>query len=635
MKRGRNPELKRSTTTIMSSTTIEDPLPHQHQLEELETVTIRFAGDSGDGMQLTGTQFTATSAIVGNDISTLPDFPAEIRAPAGSLPGVSGYQLNFSSRDIRTPGDEPNVLVAMNPAALKTNLPDLEPGGILVVNTDAFVEGNLKKAGYTVNPLDDDSLSGYRVFKVPITTLTLNALEQVNIPHKQQERCKNFFALGLMYWLYDRPLEPTFRWIEDKFKAAPDVGVANNLAVRAGYAYADATEIFTTHYRVGKAKIKPGRYRNIMGNEATAIGFVAAAQLAGRPLFYGSYPITPASDILHELSKHKNFGVKTFQAEDEIAAVGAAIGAAFTGHIGLTGTSGPGLALKSEFIGLAVMTELPLVVVDVQRGGPSTGLPTKTEQADLLQAMFGRNSECPAAIVAPATPSDCFAMAVEAVRLATKYMAPVIYLSDGYLANGSEPWEIPAIEDLPKFDVKFRTDPDGFYPYLRDERTLARPWAVPGTPGLEHRIGGIEKQHITGNVSYDPENHDFMVRLRAEKIQRMSQDIPLLEVFGPSEGKVLVLGWGSTYGSITTAVEQLQEKGESVSSAHLRYLNPFPRNLGEVLSRFETVIVPELNLGQLALMIRAKYLIDAVSYSMVKGKPFKVSEVVAKVKQYL
>lgn len=619
----------------MSATTIGDHVLPGHGLEELETVTIRFAGDSGDGMQLTGTQFTATSAIVGNDISTLPDFPAEIRAPAGSLPGVSGYQLNFSSRDIRTPGDEPNVLVAMNPAALKTNLPDLESGGILVVNTDAFVEGNLKKAGYATNPLEDGSLSGYRVFQIPITTLTLRALEEVKIPHKQQERSKNFFALGLMYWLYDRPLDPTFRWINDKFSSAPDIGLANTLAVKAGYNYADTTEIFTSHYHVGKAKIKPGKYRNITGNEATAIGFITAAQLAGRPLFYGSYPITPASDILHELSKHKNFGVKTFQAEDEIAAIGAAIGAAFAGHIGLTGTSGPGLALKSEFIGLAVMTELPIVVIDVQRGGPSTGLPTKTEQADLLQAMFGRNSECPAAVVAPATPSDCFTMAVEAVKLATKYMAPVIYLSDGYLANGSEPWEIPSMEKLPKFEVEFRTEREGFYPYLRDERTLARPWAIPGTPGLEHRIGGIEKQHITGNVSYDPENHDFMVRLRAEKIQRMTQDIPLLEVFGPRDGKVLVLGWGSTYGSITTAVEQLQEKGASVASAHLKYLNPFPKNLGEVLSGFETVIIPEMNLGQLAMLVRARYLIDAVSFSKVKGKPFKVSELIARVTEYL
>ncbi|MBX3280015.1 MAG: 2-oxoacid:acceptor oxidoreductase subunit alpha [Acidobacteria bacterium] len=619
----------------MSAITLEGEDLQQRHLEELETVTIRFAGDSGDGMQLTGTQFTATSAIIGNDISTLPDFPAEIRAPAGSLPGVSGYQLNFSSRDIRTPGDEPDVLVAMNPAALKTNLPDLIPGGILVVNTDAFVEGNLKKAGYPASPLDDGSLSGYRLFKVPITTLTLRALEGVKIPHKQQERSKNFFALGLMYWLYDRPLDPTLRWIEDKFSKTPDLAEANRLALRAGYNYADTTEIFTVHYHVGKAKIKPGKYRNITGNEATAIGFVAGAELSGRPLFYGSYPITPASDILHELSRHKNFGVKTFQAEDEIAAIGAAIGAAFTGHIGLTGTSGPGIALKSEFIGLAVMTELPIVIIDVQRGGPSTGLPTKTEQADLLQAMFGRNSECPAAIVAPATPSDCFQMAVEAVRLATKYMTPVFYLSDGYLGNGSEPWAIPAVEDLPRFDVEFRTDAEGFYPYLRDERTLSRPWAIPGTPGLEHRIGGIEKQHITGNVSYDPENHDFMVRLRAEKIQRMAQDIPPIDVYGDQEGKVLLLGWGSTYGAITTAVEKMREKGASVSSAHLRYLNPFPKNLGDVLGRFETVIIPELNLGQLAMLVRARFLIDAVSFSKVKGKPFQVTELIRKVNEYL
>lgn len=607
----------------------------QYQLEELEAVTIRFVGDSGDGMQLAGTQFTLTSAIVGNDIATLPDFPAEIRAPAGSLPGVSGFQLQFSSRDIRTPGDEVDVLVAMNPAALKVNLKDLKPGGILVVNTDEFTESNLRKAGYETNPLEDGSLSGYRLFKLPITTLTLKALAEVELPHKQLERCKNFYALGLMYWLYDRPLEPTIKWIDEKFTNVPGVGLANKLALKAGYHYADTTEIFTTHYHVGKARIKPGRYRNITGNEATALGFITASQLAGRPLVYASYPITPASDILHELARHRNFGVKTFQAEDEIAAIGVAIGAAFAGHLGLTGTSGPGMALKSEFIGLAVMTELPIVIIDVQRGGPSTGLPTKTEQADLLQALFGRNSECPVGIVAPATPADCFHMAVEAFRLAIKYMAPVIYLSDGYLGNGSEPWEIPSIESLPKIEVKFRTDPKGFYPYLRDERTLARPWAIPGTPGLEHRIGGLEKEHITGNVSYDPENHDFMVRLRAEKVARMAQDIPPVEVFGESTGKVLVLGWGSTYGAIMTAVEHLQAKGASVSSVHLRYLNPFPKNLGEVLRRFETVIIPELNLGQLALLIRAKFLVDAVSFTKVQGKPFKVVELVSKIKEYL
>ncbi|HEU0173545.1 MAG TPA: 2-oxoacid:acceptor oxidoreductase subunit alpha [Blastocatellia bacterium] len=619
-----------SATTLGEQTT-NTKLP----IEELEAVTIRFAGDSGDGMQVTGGQFTSTSAIIGNDISTLPDFPAEIRAPAGSLPGVSGYQLNFSSRDIRTPGDEPQVLVAMNPAALKVNIKDLEPGGILVLNTDEFNDGNLKKAGYASNPLNDGSLSGYRVFQIPITSLTLKALENSSMPFKQQERCKNFYALGLMYWLYDRPMGPTLKWIEEKFGAKPEVAEANTMALRAGYNYADTMELFTTHYHVGKAQIKPGKYRNITGNEATAIGFITASQLAGRPIFYGSYPITPASDVLHELSKHKNFGVKTFQAEDEIAAIGAAIGAAFAGHIGLTGTSGPGVALKSEAIGLAVMTELPLIVIDVQRGGPSTGLPTKTEQADLLQAMFGRNSESPVGIVAPATPADCFRMAIEAVRLATKYMAPVFFLSDGYLGNGSEPWEIPSLDSLPEMKIKFRTEADGFFPYLRDEKTLARPWAVPGTPGLEHRIGGLEKQNITGNVNYEPDNHDFMVRLRAEKILRMQQDVPPLEVFGKPEGKVLVLGWGSTYGSITTAVEQMQEKRQSVSSAHLRYLNPFPSNLGEVLKRFETVIVPELNLGQLCMLIRAKFLVDAVSLSQVKGKPFKVSTLVNKINEYL
>jgi 2-oxoglutarate ferredoxin oxidoreductase subunit alpha len=620
----------------MSATTLDDSITKTKlPIEEIEAVTIRFAGDSGDGMQVTGGQFTATSAIIGNDISTLPDFPAEIRAPAGSLPGVSGYQLNFSSRDIRTPGDEPQVLVAMNPAALKVNIKDLEPGGILVLNTDEFNDGNLKKAGYSANPLNDGSLSGYRVFQIPITSLTLKALENSKLPFKQQERCKNFYALGLMYWLYDRPMEPSLKWIEEKFGAKPEVAEANTMALKAGYNYADTMELFTTHYHVGKAQIKPGKYRNITGNEATAIGFITASQLAGRPIFYGSYPITPASDVLHELSKHKNFGVKTFQAEDEIAAIGAAIGAAFTGHIGLTGTSGPGVALKSEAIGLAVMTELPLIVIDVQRGGPSTGLPTKTEQADLLQAMFGRNSESPVGIVAPATPGDCFRMAIEAVRLATKYMAPVFFLSDGYLGNGSEPWEIPSLDSLPEMKVHFRTDPEGFFPYLRDEKTLARPWAIPGTPGLEHRIGGIEKQNITGNVNYEPDNHDFMVRLRAEKIQRMQQDIPPIEIFGAPEGKVLVLGWGSTYGAITTAVEHMREQGHAVSSAHLRYLNPFPSNLDEVLKGFETVIVPELNLGQLCMLIRAKFLVDAVSFSQVRGKPFKVSSLVNKIKEYL
>ena len=619
------------------STVIEPPVPHtEKNLEEVETVTIRFAGDSGDGMQLTGTQFTNTSAVVGNDISTLPDFPAEIRAPAGSLPGVSGFQLNFSSQDIKTPGDQPNVLVAMNPAALKVNLPDLEEGGTLIVNTDGFTAENLKYANYAANPLEDGSLAGYRVHKLPISTLNMNALKgNVELSRKEIDRSKNFFALGVLYWLYDRPMDNTLNWIQTKFAKSPELAKANEIALKTGYNFADTTEVFTTHYTVKKAQIAPGKYRKITGNEATAIGFVAASQISGRPLFYGSYPITPASDILHELSRHKAFGVKTFQAEDEIAAVCAAIGASFAGQIGLTGTSGPGVALKQEAIGLAVMTELPLVIVNVQRGGPSTGLPTKTEQADLFQAVWGRNGECPAIVVAPATPGDCFHMAIEAVRLAFKYMSPVFYLSDGYLANGAEPWAIPGINELPKIEVTFANDPATFMPYARDQETLARPYALPGTPGLEHRVGGIEKQHITGNVNYDPENHHFMVKLRQEKVDRAVADVPLLEVMGESRGKVLVLGWGSTYGSITSAVEKLQREGKSVSSAHLRYLNPFPRNLGEVLSGFETVIIPEMNLGQLCTMIRAKYLVDAVAFSKVKGRPFQIREIVGKVEEYL
>ena len=605
-------------------------------LEELDTVTIRFAGDSGDGMQLTGTQFTNTSAIMGNDISTLPDFPAEIRAPAGSLPGVSGFQLNFSSQDIRTPGDQPSVLVAMNPAALKVNLPDLEEGGTLIINSDEFTKENLAHAAYSSNPLEDGSLTGYRVHTLPISTLNMNALKgAVELSRKEMARSKNFFALGVLYWLYDRPLEPTLDWVRAKFKKNPELVKANEVALKTGYNFAETTEVFTTHYRVKKAVIAPGRYRKITGNEATAIGFVAAAELAGRPLFYGSYPITPASDILHELARHKNFGVKTFQAEDEIAAVCAAIGASFAGHVGLTGTSGPGVALKQEAIGLAVMTELPLVIVNVQRGGPSTGLPTKTEQADLFQAVWGRNGECPAIVIAPATPADCFDMAIESVRLAFKYMVPVFYLSDGYLANGAEPWAVPAIEKLPRIEVRFTTDPSNFMPYARDEATLARPWALPGTPGLEHRIGGIEKQHITGNVNYDPENHHLMVKLRQEKVDRAVADIPPVEVFGAETGKVLVLGWGSTYGSITSAVEKMRNEGKSVSSAHLRHLNPFPKNLGQVLSGFETVIIPEMNLGQLCTMIRARYLIDAVAFSKVKGRPFQIREIIRKVEEYL
>ena len=610
--------------------------PHvEHDILELDTVTIRFAGDSGDGMQLTGTQFTNTSAVIGNDISTLPDFPAEIRAPAGSLPGVSGFQINFSNRDIRTPGDAPDVLVVMNPAALKVNLGDLVDGGMIIVNTDAFTANNLRKAAYDENPLENDSLAGYRVFHVPITSMTARALEEHGLGKKQVDQSKNFFALGLMYWLYDRPLDQTVEWIHDKFHAKPAIAEGNEAALRAGYNYGDTAELFHIHYRVRKAELPPGKYRKITGNEATALGFVAAAELTGRPLFYGSYPITPASEILHELARHKNFGVKTFQAEDEIAAVCAAIGASFTGHIGLTGTSGPGVALKTEAIGLAVATELPLIIINVQRGGPSTGLPTKTEQADLFQAVYGRNGECPVAVVAPATPGECFSMAIEAVRIAVEYMTPVIYLSDGYLANGAEPWRLPEMHELPKINVEFATNAENFRPYSRNPETLARPWAIPGTPGLEHRIGGIEKQDITGNVSYDPANHEHMVKLRAEKIDRIANDLPPTEIYGDPSGKVLIVGWGSTYGSITSAVEKMRADGKSVSSIHLRHLSPLPHDVGEILSRFEHVLVPEMNLGQLATMLRAKYLVNAVPFSKVQGRPFKIAEITARVDQML
>jgi 2-oxoglutarate ferredoxin oxidoreductase subunit alpha len=606
------------------------------RVEQLDTATVRFAGDSGDGMQLIGTQFTNASAIAGNDIATFPDYPAEIRAPAGSLPGVSGFQIAFSDHDILTPGDEPDVLVVMNPAALKVNLGDLRDSGIIIVNADEFTKTNLQKAGFEVNPLEDGSLSGYQVVKIPITKLTLDALHDSPLTLKNKERCKNTYTLGVLYRLFDRPMEPTTEFYNRYFgRKDPAIAEANVRALKAGYNYADTTEIFPTFFRVQKAKLVPGRYRKVTGNEATAMGFIAAAARTGRPLFYASYPITPASDILHELSSRKSYAVMTFQAEDEIAAMGAAIGAAFGGAIALTGTSGPGLALKSEAINLAVMTELPVVIVDVQRGGPSTGLPTKTEQADLLQAVFGRNGESPIALVAPASPADCFQMALEAVRLAVTFMTPVIYLSDGYLGNGAEPWRIPSERELPDLTVKFWTDPETFKPYLRDERTLARPWAIPGTPGLEHRIGGLEKSHVTGNVSYDPENHEKMVTLRATKIARIAEFIPEQTIFGGPEGEVLVVGWGSTYGSITTAVEKLHKLGRPVSSIHIRYLNPFPKNLGGVLSRFKKVLVPELNLGQLALMLRARYLVDAIPHSKVKGRPFTVHELVERIEQLL
>jgi 2-oxoglutarate ferredoxin oxidoreductase subunit alpha len=595
--------------------------------QELERVTIRFAGDSGDGMQLTGGQFTRTAAVFGNDISTLPDFPAEIRAPAGSLPGVSGFQISFSSADIHTPGDQPDVLVAMNPAALKTNVSDLPAGGALIVNSDAFTQQNLNKAAYASNPLTDGSLKQYTVFEIPISTLNERSLEGLDMTSKQKDLTKNFFALGIMFWLYERSMDPTIRWIEGKFKARPVVAEANTRALKAGYAFGETTEIFHTHYRVAPAKLPPGTYRNITGNEATALGFLTASKLAGRQLFYGSYPITPASDILHQLSSYKSFGVKTFQAEDEIAAIGAAIGASYGGGLGMTASSGPGIALKSEALGLAVMVELPLVVIDVQRAGPSTGMPTKTEQADLLQVMFGRNSDSPIPVVAPATPGECFDLAIEAARIALKYVTPVVYLSDAFLATGAEPWKIPALSDLPAIAVENWTEAETFHPYDRDPQTLARKWAVPGTPGLEHRIGGLEKADITGNVSYDPENHHRMQILRREKVAGIAADIPLLEVFGPSNGELLILGWGSTYGAIRSAVERLQAQGRSVAHAHLRHLNPFPRNLGEVLGSYRRVLIPEVNLGQLSLLVRGRYLVDAVGYNRVRGKPFRISEI--------
>jgi 2-oxoglutarate/2-oxoacid ferredoxin oxidoreductase subunit alpha len=597
------------------------------EVRELERVTIRFAGDSGDGMQLTGTQFTRTAAVFGNDISTLPDFPAEIRAPAGSLPGVSGFQISFSSEEIHTPGDEPDVLVAMNPAALRTNIGDLPAGGALIVNTDAFTANNLRKAGYESNPLTDGSLKQYNLFEVPISALNARSVDGLGLSAKQVDLTKNFFALGLMFWLYGRAMEPTLSWIEERFKAMPVIGDANARALKAGYAFGETTEMFHTTYRVAPAKLAPGTYRNITGNEATALGFVTASRLAGRDLVYGSYPITPASDILHALASYKNFGVRTFQAEDEIAAIGSAIGAAYGGAMGLTASSGPGIALKSEALNLAVMVELPLVVVDVQRAGPSTGMPTKTEQADLLMAMFGRNSDSPIPIVAPATPSECFDYAIEAWRLALRYMTPVMYLSDAFLATGAEPWRVPSTDDLPSIGIENHTDRATFQPYARDPKTLARPWAVPGTPGLEHRIGGLEKAHVTGNVSYDPDNHHLMQTLRAEKIARIADDIPPLEVDGPTDGELLVLGWGSTYGAIRSAVERLQEEGHSVAHAQLRYLNPFPRNTGDVLRSFGKVLVPEVNMGQLSMLLRARYLIDVIGLNRVRGKPYRISEI--------
>ncbi|MHC4952362.1 MAG: 2-oxoacid:acceptor oxidoreductase subunit alpha [Planctomycetota bacterium] len=606
------------------------------QLETLEDVVIHFAGDSGDGMQITGTQFSNTTAVLGNDLATFPDFPAEIRAPAGTLPGVSGFQVHFASTEIYTPGDTPDVLVAMNPAALKVNLKDVPAGGIVVVDTDAFSDRDLKKAEYESNPLEDGTLDGYRLFAIPLTTLTEKALREFEEqPVKAKRRCKNFYALGMMYWLYSRPLETSEEWIEEKWgKRLPAVRDMNMTALKAGYAYCEATEAFQVRYEVAAAPSAPGTYRNIMGNDATALGLVAASVRSKLPLFYGSYPITPASQVLHSLSKYKNFGVMTFQAEDEIAAMTSTIGAAFGGRLAVTGSSGPGIALKAEAMGLALMVELPMVIVNVQRAGPSTGMPTKTEQSDLLQAMYCRNGDGPIPIIAAQSPSDCFHCAFEAARIALKYMVPVLLLTDGYIANGAEPWKLPEeLEDLPEIPVEFRTNPEGFEPYARDDATLARRWVKPGTPALEHRVGGLEKDSLTGNVSYDPANHQRMTDLRAEKVARVVNDIPALEPFGEAKGKVLVVGWGGTYGAIHSAVKRCQAEGLSVSQVHLRHLNPFPGNFGELLNSFDCVLVPELNAGQLLMLLRAKYLVDAVGYNKVEGQPFKTRDLVEKIQE--
>ena len=610
-------------------------------VRRLDRVIIRFAGDSGDGMQLTGDRFTSETASFGNDLSTLPNFPAEIRAPAGTLPGVSSFQLHFADHDILTPGDAPNVLVAMNPAALKANIGDIPRGAEIIVNTDEFTKRAMQKVGYEASPLEDGSLDGYSLHPVPLTTLTVEALKDFDLSRKEAERSKNMFALGLLSWMYHRPTEGTEKFLRTKFARKPQIAEANLAAFRAGWNFGETTEDFAVSYEIAPATtaFPTGTYRNISGNLALAYGLIAASRQADLPLFLGSYPITPASDILHELSKHKNFGVRTFQAEDEIAGIGAALGAAFGGSLGVTTTSGPGVALKSETIGLAVSLELPLLVIDIQRGGPSTGLPTKTEQADLLQAMYGRNGEAPVPVIAPRTPADCFDAALEAARIALTYRTPVLLLSDGYLANGSEPWRIPEPDELPDLTVQFAQGPnhtldDGthvFWPYKRDPHTLARPWAIPGTPGLEHRIGGIEKEDGTGNISYAPANHDFMVRTRQAKIDGI--DIPDLDVDDPHEARTLVLGWGSTYGPITAAVRRLRAAGESIAQAHLRHLNPFPRNLGAVLGRYEKVVIPEMNLGQLATLIRAKYLVDAHSYNQVNGMPFKAEQLATALKE--
>jgi 2-oxoglutarate/2-oxoacid ferredoxin oxidoreductase subunit alpha len=601
-------------------------------VERIDRVAIRFAGDSGDGMQLTGTKFTEATALAGNDLSTFPDFPAEIRAPAGSLAGVSGFQIHFASEDVRTPADQPDVLVALNPAALRANADDVRPGGMILVNADAFNQKGLERAGYAQDPLPS-LRDRFRVVDVPLTSLTREAVKDLRLGTREADRCKNFFALGLMYWLYNRPIEPTVRWLETRFKG--DLLDGNLRVLRAGVHFGETTELFPVSFVVPRAKIQPGTYRNITGNQALAWGMIAAGVQMGRPVFLGAYPITPASDVLHELARYRHFGVRTLQAEDEIAAAGAAIGAAYAGMLGVCTTSGPGFILKQEALGLAVMAELPVVVVDIQRAGPSTGLPTKTEQADLLAALYGRNAESPLAVLAPATPGDCFHAMIEAFRIAVRHMTPVVVLSDAYLANSSEPWLIPDADALPRHPVVNRKDPEGFAPYLRDPETLARPWAVPGTPGLEHRIGGLEGEEVTGNVSYRPENHERMVHLRAEKVARIARDLPPLEVEGADRGDLLVVGWGGTFGAIHTAVTEARADGLDVSSIHLRHLHPFPPNLGDVLSRFRRVLVAELNAGQLWRVLRAEFLIPAELLSKVQGQPFKVAEIRARIEAML
>ncbi len=609
--------------------------PVEKPVQDLDNVVIRFAGDSGDGMQLTGTQFTTESVFAGNDIGTLPDFPAEIRAPTGTLYGVSAFQVNFSNATVYTPGDDLDALVAMNPAALKTNLEDLKPNGILIVNTAEFNPSNLKKAKYEANPLEDSSLDQYQVYRVDVTRMTTEALKDLSLPNRTIMRSRNFFALGVVSWLFNRPIDPTLEWIQKRFKKTPEIVEANTLAIKGGHNLAENTELFASSYEVKPAEIAPGVYRNITGNSATAIGFVAAANKAGIPLFLGSYPITPASDVLHDLAELKNYGVYTFQAEDEIAGAGSALGAAFGGAIGITTTAGPGMNLKAETVALAAVVEVPMVITDIQRAGPSTGMPTKPEQSDLMQALYGRHGESPLPVIAASTPGDCFYAAYEAVRIAIKYMTPVILMTDGFLANAAEPWLVPKFADLPDIKAEFRTDPEGFFPYMRDEETLARPWVRPGTPGLEHRVGGIEKDVLTGNISYAPVNHEQMARVRARKLQKVTQDIPPTKIEGPDSGKLLLVGWGSTYGSIAAATKEAQAQGQAVSHVHLRHLNPLPADLGDILARFDKILVPEMNLGQLVRVLRAEYLVDAIGLNKIQGRPFKVSEISTRIARML